>query len=316
MNVLVTGGAGFIGSHVAETLINAGHRVVIVDNLRTGDRANVPTGATFYEADITDQARLDEIFANEQIEAISHQAALANVRESMSEPLEYVHVNVVGSLVLLELARKYKCRKIVFASTGGAVYGEGASPDNSLLPFTEESKAQPKDNYGTTKLSVEYHLDLYHKNYDLPYVALRYPNVYGPRQSSKGEAGVIAIFTDAMLADQPTRITGDGEQQRDFAYVGDIARANLLALQSDHVGIYNVGTGVPTTINTLHDYLTEITQYDQAASHVARSAAEVVATYLDSSKAKHDLGWQAEVNLEEGLRRTVDWFRNKVQSAQ
>jgi UDP-glucose 4-epimerase len=311
MNVLVTGGAGFIGSHVAETLINAGHHVVVVDNLHTGDRANVPAGATFYEADIQDQARLDTIFATEKIEAISHQAALANVRESMTDPLEYARVNLLGSLVLLELARKYKCRKIVFASTGGAVYGEGASPDNSLLPFTEASKAQPKDNYGTNKLSVEYHLDLYHKNYELPYVALRYPNVYGPRQNSKGEAGVIAIFTDAMLANQPTRITGDGEQTRDFAYVGDIARANFLALTSDIVGIYNVGTGVPSSINTVHDYLTEITHYDQEPTYIPRPVGEVLATYLDSSKAKRDLGWEAEVSLEEGLRRTVAWFRSK-----
>ena len=311
MNILVTGGAGFIGSHVAETLIKAGHHVVIVDNLHTGNRANVPAGATFYEADIQDLASLDTIFATEKIEAISHQAALANVRESMTDPFEYARVNLIGSLVLLELARKYKCRKIVFASTGGAVYGEGASPDDSLLPFTEASKAQPKDNYGTNKLSVEYHLDLYHQNYALPYVALRYPNVYGPRQNSKGEAGVIAIFTDAMLANEPTRITGDGEQTRDFAYVGDIARANLLALTTDVVGIFNVGTGVPSTINMVHDYLTEITHYDQEVTYIPRPLGEVLATYLDSSKAKQDLGWEAEVSLEEGLRRTVEWFRNK-----
>lgn len=312
MNVLVTGGAGFIGSHVAETLINAGHRVVIVDNLHTGNRANIPTGATFYEADIVDQARLDTIFAAEKIEAISHQAALANVRESMTDPVAYARANVIGSLVLLELARKYGCRKIVFASTGGAVYGEGHSPDNDLLPFREASKAQPKDNYGANKLSVEYHLDLYHKNYDLPYVALRYPNVYGPRQNSKGEAGVIAIFTAAMLTQEPTRITGDGEQQRDFAYVGDIARANRLALESDKVGIYNVGTGVPTSINTVHDHLTEITRYEQEPTYIPRPVGEVLATYLDSSKIEQDLGWRAEVSLEEGLRRTVDWFRSQL----
>ena len=312
MNVLVTGGAGFIGSHVADALLNAGHRVVIVDNLHTGNRANIPAGATFYEADITDQAKLADIFAKEQIEGISHQAALANVRESMSDPLTYARVNLIGSLVLLELARKHNCRKIVFASTGGAVYGEGASPDNSRLPFTEESRAQPKDNYGTNKLSVEYHLDLYHQNYDLPYIALRYPNVYGPRQNDKGEAGVIAIFTAAMLNREPTRITGDGEQIRDFTYVGDIARANVLALASDHVGIYNVGTGVPTSINTIHDFLTEITGYDQTPSYTPRPAGEVLATYLDSSKAERDLGWQAQVPLEAGLRQTAEWFRNRA----
>jgi UDP-glucose 4-epimerase len=285
--------------------------VVIADNLHTGNRSNIPTGATFYEVDITDRERLDAIFASEQIEAISHQAALANVRESMSDPLEYARVNLIGSLTLLELARKYQCRKIVFASTGGATYGEGYSPDNSLLPFTEESKAQPKDNYGANKLSVEYHLDLYNQNYELPYIALRYPNVYGPRQNSKGEAGVIAIFTASMLADEPTRITGDGEQTRDFAYVEDIARANVLALSSDKVGIYNVGTGVPTTINTVHDYLTEITHYDQEPTYIPRPVGEVLATYLDSSKAERDLDWEAQVSLEEGLRRTVEWFRSQ-----
>ena len=312
MNVLVTGGAGFIGSHVADILLNAGHRVIIVDNLHTGSRANIPAGATFYEADIADQARLDTIFADEKIEAISHQAALANVRESMSNPFEYARVNLIGSLTLLELAHKYNCRKIVFASTGGAVYGEGASPDNSRLPFTEESKAQPKDNYGTNKLSVEYHLDLYHANYGIPYIALRYPNVYGPRQNSKGEAGVIAIFTASMLADEPTSITGDGEQTRDFAYVGDIARANLLALTSDKIGIYNVGTGVPSSINMVHDYLTEITHYEQQPTYIPRPSSEVLATYLSSSKAERDLGWQAQVPLEEGLRRTVEWFRSQL----
>ncbi len=311
MNVLVTGGAGFIGSHIAETLINAGHYVVIVDNLHTGNRANIPAGATFYEASIVDQARLDAIFASEQIEAISHQAALANVRESMTDPLEYARVNLLGSLTLLEMARKYRCRKIVFASTGGAVYGEGASPDNSRLPFSEASWPQPKDNYGTNKLSVEYHLDLYHKNYDLPYVALRYPNVYGPRQNSIGEAGVIAMFTASMLAKQPTRITGDGEQTRDFTYVGDIARANLLALTSDKTGIFNVGTGVPSSINTVHDHLTEIAHYDQKPTYLPRPVGEVLATYLDSSKAEQELGWQAQVSLAEGLRRTVEWFRSQ-----
>lgn len=311
MNVLVTGGAGFIGSHIADAFLAAGHRVVIVDNLHTGKRDNVPAGATFYEADIVDETRIAEIFAREAIDVVSHQAALANVRESMAEPLTYATVNVLGSLVLLELARKHQCRKFLFASTGGAVYGEGASPDNSRLPFHEHSWPQPKDNYGTNKLTVEYHLDLYHQNYGLPYVALRYPNVYGPRQSSEGEAGVIAIFTAAMLAGKPTRISGDGEQTRDFTYVGDIARAGVLAFASDHIGIYNVGTGVPSSINTVHKLLARHAGYDQAPAYSPRPVGEVMATYLDSSKAQRDLGWEAQVLLDEGLRRTVDWFRSR-----
>jgi UDP-glucose 4-epimerase len=310
MNVLVTGGAGFIGSHVAETLLAAGHRVVIVDNLHTGHRANVPAAARFYEADICDDATLGEIFEQEQIEAVAHQAALANVRESMANAVEYARVNVLGSLSLLEHARKHGCRKFVFASTGGAVYGEGHTEDGSKLPFTERSWPQPKDNYGANKLSVEYHLDLYWQNYGLRYVALRYPNVYGPRQDSKGEAGVVAIFTGAMLARQPTRITGDGRQTRDFAFVGDIARANLLALTSDAVGVFNVGTGVPTEIAAVHRLLTRLTGYPLAATQVPQPLGEVRATYLDSSKARAQLGWAPQISLEEGLAKTVDWFKS------
>ena len=311
MKVLVTGAAGFIGSHVSDGLLAAGHQVVIVDNLHTGKKKNLPTAATFYEADLRDQPRLAEIFAAEKPDAISHQAALANVRDSMSDPATYAQVNVVGTLHLLELARAHGVKKIVFASTGGATYGEGYSADGSRLPFTEASKTQPKDNYGANKLSCEYHLDLYRQNYGLDYVALRYPNVYGPRQDSKGEAGVIAIFAGAMLRNLPTKITGDGKQIRDFCFVGDIARANRLALESDAHGILNVGTGVPTDINRVHAVLSVATGYTQAPVYIPRPAGEVLATYLDSTKAKNVLGWQAEVSLEEGMARTVAWVRSQ-----
>lgn len=311
MNVLVTGGAGFIGSHVVDTLLAAGHSVSVLDNLHTGKKANVPAEARFYEADLRDRARLAEIFAEERPDAIAHQAALANVRDSMSDPATYAQVNVVGTLHLLELARTYAVRKIVFASTGGATYGEGYSEDNSRLPFTEESKAQPKDNYGANKLSCEYHLDLYRENYGLDYVALRYPNVYGPRQDAKGEAGVIAIFAGAMLHNLPTRITGDGTQSRDFCFVGDIARANLLALEGDAHGIINVGTGIPTDINQVHAVLAAATGYALPPAYVPRPAGEVLATYLDSTKARDLLGWQAKVSLEEGMARTVAWLKSQ-----
>lgn len=311
MKVLVTGGAGFIGSHVADGLLAAGHEVVVVDNLHTGHRHNLPEGVQFYEVDICNAEALAEIFAKENLDAISHQAALANVRESMQKPATYAEVNVIGTLNLLELAHQHGVKKIVMASTGGAVYGEGYSEGGDRLPFTEKSWPQPKDNYGANKLSCEYHLDLYHQNYGLDYVALRYPNVYGPRQDSKGEAGVVAIFAGAMLADQPTKITGDGKQIRDFTFVGDIARANRLALESDAVGIYNVGTGVPTDINKIHSTLADVTGYTQEVSYISRPAGEVLATYLDSSKAKRDLGWEAQVDLREGLRRTVEWMQGQ-----
>lgn len=311
MNVLVTGGAGFIGSHIADTLLAAGHRVVVVDNLHTGHKENVPQGATFYEVDICDRAALAEVFAKEQIETISHQAARANVRESMNDPVAYAKVNILGSLNLLELARQSNCRKIVFASTGGAVYGEGYSEQGNKLPFTEQSWPQPKDNYGANKLSMEYHLDLYHANYGMQYVALRYPNVYGPRQDSKGEAGVVAIFAGAMLEGKPTKITGDGKQIRDFTFVGDVARANLLALESSAVGIFNVGTGVPTDVNRVHATLTEIIGYPREAEYIPRPTGEVLATYLDSSKAKTVLGWEPKVSLHAGLRQVVEWMQAK-----
>lgn len=311
MNILVTGGAGFIGSHIADTLIEAGHQVIVVDNLHTGHRYNVPVEATFYEADITDMERMDAIMAEEQIEAISHQAALANVRESMTDPLAYTRVNVLGSLTLLELARKYDLAKFVFASTGGAVYGEGYSENESKLPFTETSWPQPKDNYGANKLSVEYHLDLYYHAYGLKYVALRYPNVYGPRQDSKGEAGVVAIFAGAMIQDLPTVITGDGEQTRDFTYVGDIAQANLLALTHDAVGVFNVGTGIPTDINTIHQVLGEVVGYDQQPEYIAQPVGEVMATYLDSTKANAELGWEATVTLRDGLKAVAEWMQSE-----
>ncbi|MCB0106841.1 MAG: NAD-dependent epimerase/dehydratase family protein [Caldilineaceae bacterium] len=309
MNVLVTGGAGFIGSHVADELLAAGHRVVIVDDLNTGHRHNVPADATFYEADICDEAKMAEIFEREQIEAVSHQAARANVRASMADPLTYARTNVLGTLVILELARKRQCHKIVFASTGGAVYGEGYTPDGSKLPFTEKTWPQPKDNYGANKLSMEFHLDLYYANYGLKYTTLRYPNVYGPRQDSRGEAGVVAIFAGAMLEGRPIKINGDGKQQRDFCYVGDVARANRMALESDVTGIFNVGTGIPTDINTIFATLRDATGYDQDAEHLPPAVGEVRATYLDSSKIKAALGWQAEVPLDEGIRRVVAWMR-------
>lgn len=311
MNLLVTGGAGFIGSHIADELLSAGHRVIIVDSLHTGHRHNVPASATFYEADICDATALARIFDTEQIDAISHQAARANVRESMNDPIPYATTNVLGTLVLLEQARKHQCRKIVFASTGGAVYGEGYSADGSRLPFTEKVWPQPKDNYGANKLSMEFHLDLYQANYGLNYVVLRYPNVYGPRQDSKGEAGVVAILAGAMLTGKPTKISGDGKQTRDFTYVGDVARANRLALESTATGIFNVGTGIPTDINHIHAVLTELTGYQQQADYTPRPVGEVLATYLDSGKAKAQLGWKAQISLVEGLRRVVEWMRQR-----
>ena len=318
MKILVTGGAGFIGSHISQWLRKAGHEIVTLDSLRTGKRANLPADTPFYEVDLRDQSGLAQLFAAERPQAVVHQAALANVRESMEDPITYAEVNIIGTLHLLELAKDYDCCKFVFASTGGAVYGEGARREESeegnrshtsILPFTEESRPKPKDNYGANKLSCEHYIELYNQNYGLPFVILRYSNVYGPRQDIKGEAGVVAIFAGAMLADQPTHITGDGAQVRDFVYVDDVARANVLAVAAEENGVYNVGTGQPTEINTIYRLLAELTGYRRKPAYLPRPAGEVRATWLDISKAGQELGWEAEVDLREGLRRTVEWVR-------
>ena len=330
MKILVTGGAGFVGSHIVRWLRKAGCEVVVADNLRTGKRTNLPADVPLYELDIRDRTGLADLFAAELPQAVVHQAALANVRESMEDPITYAEVNIIGTLHLLELVKDYNCAKFIFASTGGAVYGEGrllheplADSDESgrpaaaspTLPFTEESRPKPMDNYGANKLSCEHYIELYNQNYGLPYVILRYANVYGPRQDAKGEAGVVAIFTGAMLADQATFITGDGGQQRDFVYVDDVARANILALNSDLTGTYNVGTGFPTDINTLYRLLADLTAYGRKPAHLPRPAGEVRATWLDCSKAGQELGWEAEVDLREGLRRTVEWARTAAVTA-
>ncbi len=303
MRVLVTGGAGFIGSHVVDAFVDAGHHVAIVDDLSTGKRANLNPKATFYQADIRDENALAAIFAQEQPEAVCHQAALANVREAMAQPVRYASVNVLGSLTLLEMCRQYGVQRFVYASTGGAVYGEPQS-----LPVNEEHPINPLDPYGASKHHVEHYLYLYRHNYGLRYTVLRYANVYGPRQDPYGEAGVVAIFTNKMLAGETPTINGTGEQERDFVYVGDVARANLLALMGAE-GIFNIGTGVGTTVNQVYQGLRAATGYQGPVHYGPAKAGEVYRIYLDVRKAARELGWTPQVPWDEGLRRTVASFR-------
>ncbi|MCD6291291.1 MAG: SDR family oxidoreductase [Anaerolineae bacterium] len=301
--ILVTGGAGFIGSHIVDTYIEAGHDVVVIDNLVTGKRENVNPKATFYEVDIREPEAVETVFAAEKPQVICHQAALANVRQSLEEPITYAEVNILGSIVLLEMARKYGSQRFIYASTGGACYGE---PE--FLPVTEDHPINPLDPYGASKHTVEHYLYLYRHNYGLPYVVLRYPNVYGPRQDPLGEAGVVAIFTGLMIQGKQPTINGSGEQQRDFVYVGDIARANLLALEKGN-GIYNIGSGIPTDVNTIFAELKAITGYPGEARYGPPKKGEVFRIYIDASKARKELGWEPTVSLREGLKRTVDFFR-------
>ncbi len=305
MRILVTGGAGFIGSHVTDVMIAAGHEVIVVDNLSTGKRANLNSQVSaFHEIDLLDEVGLQRVFAEHRPHAVSHQAALANVRESLIEPGRYAAVNVLGSINLLEAARRHGCQRIIYASTGGACYGEPL-----FLPVTEDHPINPLDPYGASKHAVEHYLYLYHHNYGLDYTVLRYPNVYGPRQDPLGEAGVIAIFTGAMLAGRGVTINGSGEQVRDFVYVGDIARGNLLALETPGSGIYNLGSGVGSSVNTVFAELKSATGYALAPHYGPAKLGEVSRTYLDASKARRDLGWEPQVSLRDGLRLTADSFR-------
>jgi len=305
MRILVTGGAGFIGSHVVDALIERGHEVVVADDLSTGKREHLNPQARFYHLDIRDAQGLEDVFAAERPEIVNHQAARANVRESMARPVLYAEVNVIGSLNLLELSRKYGVGKFIYASTGGAVYGE---PE--YLPADESHPINPLDPYGASKHFVEHYLYLYGVNYGLHYTVLRYPNVYGPRQDPYGEAGVVAIFTGQMLEGGQPVINGSGEQERDFVYVGDVAAANIQALERGDNQIYNIGWGVGTSINGIFAKLKEITGYERQAVHGPPKLGEVFKIYLEASKAQHELGWAPRVGLDEGMRKTVEYFRN------
>lgn len=301
--ILVTGGAGFIGSHVVDTYINAGHDVVVVDNLSTGRRENVNPAASFHEADIRDE-KLAEIFARERPDVVNHHAAQASVPLSVAWPAYDAEVNVLGSLNLLEQARQHGVQRVIYASTGGAVYGEP-----QYLPCDEAHPIRPLSPYGASKHAVEHYLQLYQQLHGLGYTILRYANVYGPRQDPHGEAGVVSIFTDRMLAGEPATVHGDGLQERDFVYVGDCARANLAALEQGRDGIYNVGTGTGTTINDLFDRLAALTGYSHPHQHGPERLGDIYRSFLSAELAARELGWQPVYTLEQGLRETVDYFR-------
>ncbi|MEA3459497.1 MAG: SDR family oxidoreductase [Chloroflexota bacterium] len=305
MRILVTGGAGFIGSHVVDALVESGHEVAVVDDLSTGKREHLNPQARFYHLDIRDAQGLEDVFVAERPEVVNHQAARANVRESIEKPVLYAEVNVIGSLNLLELSRKHGVEKFIYASTGGAVYGE---PE--YLPADEAHPINPLDPYGASKHFVEHYLHLYGVNYGLRYTVLRYPNVYGPRQDPYGEAGVVAIFTGQMLRGEQAVINGSGKQERDFVYVGDIVEANLLALDKGDGEIYNLGWGFGTAVNEIFAKLKGITGYEKEAVHGPPKKGEVFKICLDAAKARRELGWVPRVSLDEGLRKTAEYFRN------
>lgn len=306
MKVLVTGGAGFIGSHVADELIAAGHEVTVLDDLSSGKREQVPQGARFVEADIRSKEAA-ALIKEGRFEAILHQAAQIDVRRSVTEPRYDAEVNLLGMLNLLEAAVEARVRRFLFASSGGACYGE-----QETYPAPESHPTRPVSPYGVSKTAGELYLGYFQAEKGLSYCSLRYANVYGPRQDPLGEAGVVAIFSGRALASAPCTIYGDGKQTRDYVYVGDVARANRLALESDYVGPLNVGTGRETDVVALHRLIAEAAGCKQAASFAEPRAGEQRRSCVDPALAERLLGWRPEVSLEEGIARTVAFFRSRI----
>lgn len=305
MRILVTGGAGFIGSHLADAFVAAGHDVAVLDNLSSGRREQVPAGARFHQADVRseDAAR---IVTDEKPDVLCHYAAQMNVRHSVEDPGFDADVNVVGMLRVLEAAHRVGTRTTLFASSGGTVYGEVES-----LPTFEEHATVPVCPYGVSKLTGEHYLEYYRRIHRMRYVALRYANVYGPRQDPHGEAGVVSIFVRALLAGKGARVFGDGLQTRDYVFVGDVVRANLAALASDWSGPVNIGTGTETNVVDLHARLRRLTGCDAMPEHAPAVDGEVRRSVLDCARAARVLGWKPSTTLDEGLAATVDFFRSR-----
>lgn len=302
MKTLITGGAGFIGSHLVDKLIKQGHKVVVIDNLSTGKKENLNLQAEFYQLDILD-SQISEIFKKEKPEIVFHLAAQIDVRKSVADPIEDAKINILGSLNLLESCKKFGVKKIIFASTGGAIYG-----DADVVPTSEKEPALPISPYGITKLTIEKYLNYYHKVFNLPYISLRLANVYGPRQNSEGEAGVIAIFCDKLFENKQPIIFGDGNQTRDYVFVDDIVEAAILATENSKVGIFNVGTGIEININKLYQLISKKTGKEIKPIFAPAKHGDLKRSCLDCAKIKQELKWSPKYNIEKGLSKTVDWF--------
>lgn len=307
MHVLVTGGAGFIGSHIVDKLLQAGHRVAVLDDLSTGRRENLPRGVHLYPQSLLDPG-LSDLFEEVEPEVVFHQAAQVKVSRSLSDPAFDARTNIEGSIRLLEACRATGTRKVVYASSA-AVYGEPLT-----LPLPEDHRLAPLSPYGLSKLTVERYLALYYSLYGLKYAVLRYANVYGPRQDSSGEGGVVAIFAARAVRGKPLVIYGDGTQTRDFVYVEDVAEANLLAAREDLPGqlVVNVGGGKECSISELAATCARLAGCDLPRIHQAARPGEIKRSALDNRRAREVLGWQPRTPLSEGLRRTLDWYREQV----
>lgn len=303
MNILVTGGAGFIASHIVDAYLAEGHRVVVVDDLSSGKEENINPKAEFYRLDIRSE-KLGEVFEKENIQVVNHHAAQMDVRKSVSDPKFDASINVVGALNVFEGARKSGVREIIFASTGGAIYGEQDS-----FPADEEHPTRPLSPYGITKLCAEKYLYYYKMIHGIDHVILRYANVYGPRQNPHGEAGVVAIFCSKLLRKEQPMINGDGRQTRDYTYVGDVVTANILALRHAGTNTFNVGTGVESDVNAVFRILRTHLNPTCSEQHGPAKAGEQQRSVISYAKIARVLAWQPTVTVENGLRMTSEFFK-------
>jgi UDP-glucose 4-epimerase len=308
MNILVTGGAGFIGSHIVDAYIKLGHNVIIADNMSTGVKNYINPAAKFYKIDICDEG-ISDLFKENSIDVINHHAAQIDLRKSVDDPKFDIKVNISGSVNLLQNAVANNIKKFIFASTGGAIYGE-----HDYFPADENHPTRPFAPYGINKLSVEKYLYYYNHVYGLNYTVLRYANVYGPRQNPHGECGVIAIFTDKILKGSEPLINGDGKQTRDYVFVKDVVKANVLALDDKKSTIYNIGTSHETDVNYIFEKINTFAETGFTEKHGPAKLGEQRRSVLSYEKIKKDLGWNPDVDIETGLKETTEYFKNqKVQ---
>jgi UDP-glucose 4-epimerase len=304
VRILVTGGAGFIGSNVVDGFLERGHQLGVFDNLSTGRREFVDSRATLFVGDLASADDVEQCVASFKPEVVIHHAAQIDVRHSVTDPIHDARTNVLGSLALLQSCTRHGVRKVLYASTGGALYGEGRS-----LPATEDHPINPESPYGVSKHTVEHYLYLWKLLHGLDYTVLRYPNIYGPRQNPHGEAGVNAIFIGLMLEGKPPHIFGTGEQVRDYLYVGDVVAANLLALDRGSGLMLNLGTGVGTSVNDIVRAINDVLGTQIKAKHEDPRPGEIQRIYLDATRAREALGWSPTMSFIDGLRRTIEWHR-------
>ena len=306
MKIAVTGGAGFIASHVVDAYLDGGHEVHVIDDFSTGQNVNVNCQATLHRIDIAEK-EAGRLIEQIKPDVLNHHAAQMDVRHSVADPMFDARVNILGFINLLEACKNSGVKKIIFASSGGAVYGE-----QKVFPAPESHDTEPASPYGVSKRAGELYLSYYRQAFGLPYIALRYANVYGPRQSAQGEAGVVAIFLSALLAGKTPVINGDGRQTRDYVYVGDVVAANVAALQSSFIGPINIGTGVETDVVTIYQHLRQAVGSPIEAQHGPAKPGEQRRSCLDAGCAAQILGWRPQMTLKDGLRHTVDHCRKSV----